>query len=310
MKKWSFLVRVSLIALITVTGSYAQNNTTNNSNKGFYFRVGGGYITQTGKTEFNNADPNGITGIQQSTDISTDGSTIHVKALNGTMGAGYKFNVTGGYMFNKYLGAELGLNYFNGDKTRIGRYSSPVLMSDEQAYIRGLDIMPALYLTPGFKKVNPYARIGAIMTGAGKLYIETNAKQINGGGAGTDIVVNAKSEVKSDFSVGFAGAAGVTVPLNDKIDLFGEVEFKNFSIKSKSAKIVEYSTQAVTNGQAVPVPGQQLEDLPVSQKEFIFSDNYTLSATSPAATNEPRTIPTQYVNTSGAGINIGIRFTI
>ncbi|MCB0472847.1 MAG: outer membrane beta-barrel protein [Flavobacteriaceae bacterium] len=231
MKKWSFLVRVSLIALITVTGSYAQNNTTNNSNnsnKGFYFRVGGGYITQTGKTEFNNADPNGITGIQQSTDISTDGSTIHVKALNGTMGAGYKFNVTGGYMFNKYLGAELGLNYFNGDKTRIGRFSSPVLMSDEQAYIRGLDIMPALYLTPGFKKVNPYARIGAIMTGAGKLYIETNAKQINGGGAGTDIVVNAKSEVKSDFSVGFAGAAGVTVPLNDKIDLFGEVEFKNF----------------------------------------------------------------------------------
>ncbi|MCB0472846.1 MAG: hypothetical protein KDC56_07285 [Flavobacteriaceae bacterium] len=60
----------------------------------------------------------------------------------------------------------------------------------------------------------------------------------------------------------------------------------------------------------MPAPGQQLEDLPVSQKEFIFSDNYTLSATSPAATNEPRTIPTQYVNTSGAGINIGIRFTI
>jgi outer membrane protein W len=294
-------IRVALFILISTSiNVYSQE---------FYVSAGGGFIGQTGKTEFNNADPNGITGIQQSTDISTDGTTLNVKSLNGTLGAGYKFNITGGYMFNPYLGAELGVNYFIGDKTRIGRFESPILISDEMSYIKGVDLMPAIYITPAFKKVNPYARIGTIMTAAGKLKIETSAKQINGGGAGTDILVNAKSEVKSKFSVGFAGAAGVTYPLNNKISLFGEVEFKNFSVKSKSAEIIEYTTTAVTNGQSQLVPGQQLADLPVSEKKFIFTDNYQQSLTTPASENEPRKIPTQYVNTSGTGINIGIKYS-
>ncbi|WP_166964195.1 outer membrane beta-barrel protein [Yeosuana marina] len=278
---------------------------------GFYLRAGGGIIAQSGKTEFNNADPNGITMIQQSTDISTDGSTVKVKSLNGTLGAGYKFNITGGYMFNPYLGAELGINYFNGSKETIGKFTSPQLVSEEIAYIRGgVDLMPAIYITPAFKKVNPYARIGVIMTASGTLNIETNVKQIDGGGSGTDILVNAKSEVKSKFSTGFAGAFGVTYPINNKLSLFGEVEFKNFSVKSKSASIKEYVTKAVTGNQSQLVPGQQLADLPTSEKEFLFTDNYTQSATTPVPQNEPRKIPTQFVNISGAGINIGIKYNL
>jgi len=286
----------------------AQDNDVQHS-KGFYLRAGGGFIAQSGKTEFNNADPNGITMIQQSTEISTDGSTIHVKALNGTLGGGFKFNVTGGYMFNNYIGAELGVNYFYGSKETIGKFTSPQLISEEKAYIRGVDLMPAVYLTPNFKKLNPYARIGLVMTGAGKLTIDTNVTQIDGGGQGTDIVVNAKTEVKSKFSTGFGAAAGLTYPIGDKLSLFGEFEFRNFSIKSKSASIKEYETRAVTGGQSQLVPGQQLTDLPVSEKEFIFTDDYNLSATSPVPENEPRKIPTQFINTSGAGINIGVKYS-
>ncbi len=276
---------------------------------GFYLRAGGGFIAQTGKTEYNNADPNGITMIQQSTEISTNGSTISVKSLNGTLGGGFKFNFTGGYMFNPYVGAELGINYFNGSKETIGKFSSPQLISEEIAYIRGVDLMPALYLTPAFKKLNPYARVGLVMTGAGKLNIDTNVRQVDGGGAGTDIVVNAKSEVKSKFSTGFGAATGITYPIGEKLSLFGEVEFRNFSIKSKSAKIVKYETRALTGNQSQLVPNNQLEDLPVSEKEFVFTDNYSQSLTSAEPTNQPRKIPTQYVNTSGTGINIGLRYS-
>src|SRR5680860_173334 len=154
----------------------------------FYVRAGGGYSGESGKTEFNSADPNGITQIQQSTDIkvSADGATANVRALNGTLGSGFKFNVTGGYMFNPHIGAELGINYFSGDKKNIGSFSSPQIVSSERAYIRGVDLVPALYLTPAFSKLNPYARIGIILTAGGKLDIETNVRQINGGGAGTD----------------------------------------------------------------------------------------------------------------------------
>lgn len=297
MKKASFLI-CTLFMAVAGTKSNAQE---------FYIRGGVGYVGESGKTEFNNADPNGLTMIQQSTDITInpDGSA-RVESLSGTLGGGFKANITGGYMFNNYVGAEIGFNYFSGYDKTIGKFSSPALQSEEVAYLQGLDVVPAIYLTPAFAKLNPYARIGAIIPAAGKLHIETTVNQIDGGGEETDIHVDAESEVESKFSIGFVGALGVTYPIGPKMQVFGELEFKNLSIKSKSAEITQYRTTAVTDGNAVLVPGQQLADLPVNEKKFIFSDTYTEGAPDP---DSPRRIPTQYVNASGVGINVGIRYS-
>lgn len=280
---------------------------TNLSAQEFYIRGGGGYSLESGGTEFNNADPNGLTMIQQSTDITVnpDGSA-RVKSLNGTLGSGFKGNVTFGYMFNPYIGAELGFNYFSGDEKTIGKLNSPLMQSEAKAYLEGLDIMPAIYLTPAFSKLNPYARIGLLIPAAGKLHIDSQAYAPNGGGEGVDVGVRARTEVESRFSVGFAGALGVTYPIGPKLHIFGEVEFKNLSIKSKSAEIKEYETTAYTPSGNVLVPGQQLADLPTNETHFEFEDEYTEGA--PNA-NEPRKIPTQYVNASGIGFNIGVRYS-
>jgi len=298
MKKTSLLVCTLIMALAASTKSNAQE---------FYVRGGVGISTQSGKTEFNNADPNGLTNIQQSTDITVgaDG-TARVKALNGTLGGGFKGTITAGYMFNQYIGAELGFNYFSGYDKTIGKLTTPAFRSEEVAYLEGLDIVPAIYITPGFSKLNPYARIGAIMPAAGKLNIETSVVQVNGAGPGADIHVDALSEVKSKFSIGFIGALGVTYPISPKMQVFGEVEFKNLSIKSKSAEIKEYSTTAVAGGQSTLIEGQQLADLPMNETHFEFSDEYTQGAPDE---NAPRKIPTQYVNAGGVGINVGIRYS-
>ncbi|MEO8774132.1 MAG: outer membrane beta-barrel protein [Gelidibacter sp.] len=309
------MIPKALIVCILTFTSYltqAQDNTTNNDFQKFYFRVSAGYSFESGKTEFNNADPNELTGIQQSTDVtvSPDGSSVNVKSLTGTAGAGLKVNLTAGYMFNPYIGAELGLSYFHGDKIMIGRLSSPVVNSEANTYLRGIDVAPGIFLTPNFKTLNPYARLGIIVPVAGKLTIETMARQTNGGGPGTDVMVEAKSEVTARFSVGYFGALGLNYPITDNLSIFGEVEIKNLSIKSKSAEITEYSTTAITNGQAQLVPGKQLADLPVYEKKFNFSDDYNQSTTTPPNQNAARTIPTQFVNASGIGINVGVRFTL
>ena len=238
--------------------------------------------------------------------VNPDGST-RVKSLSGTLGGGFKGNVTFGYMFNPYIGAELGFNYFDGDKRTIGKLNSPDLQSQATAYLRGLDVMPAVYLTPAFPKLNPYARIGLLIPAAGKLHIESIANASDAAGPGTDIHVEAETEVESRFSVGFAGALGVTYPIGKKLHVFGEVEFKNLSIKSKSAEIQKYETLAINRatGASVLVPGQQLDDLPRNEKEFQFEDSYTESDDP----NAPRKIPTQYVNVGGIGINVGIRYS-
>ncbi|WP_027127490.1 outer membrane beta-barrel protein [Gelidibacter mesophilus] len=308
------LRKALIVCIVTGTGYFtqAQENITVDDSQKFYFRVSAGYSFESGKTEFNNADPNELTGIKQSTDVTVnaDGSSVNVKSLNGTVGAGVKANVTAGYMFNPYIGAELGVSYFHGDKTLIGRLRSPQVASEENTYLRGFDVAPGIFLTPNFKTVNPYARIGLIVPIAGHLTIETIARQTNAGGPGTDIMVEAKSEVKAKFSVGYFGAIGLNYPISDNLSIFGEVEIKNLSIKSKSAEIVEYSTTAITNGQSQLVPGQQLADLPVYEKQFEFSDDYNQSTTTPPNQNAPREIPTQFVNASGTGINVGVRFTL
>lgn len=299
MRKSNILCFTLLIALAISTKINAQE---------FYVRGGLGLVTESGKTEFNNADPNGLTGITQSTDITVgaDGTT-RVKSLSGTLGGGFKGNVTLGYMFNPYIGAEIGLNYFDGDKRTIGKLTSPEMQSQSVAYLRGLDVMPALYLTPAFTKLNPYARIGLLIPTAGKLHIETVANASDAAGPGTDVHVEAETEVESKFSVGFAGALGVTYPIGKKLHVFGEIEFKNLSIKSKSAEIKKYETLAINraSGVSFPVPGQQLADLPRNEKEFQFEDSYTENDDP----NAPRKIPTQYVNVGGIGINLGIRYS-
>lgn len=286
------------MALVASTKSSAQE---------FYIRGGAGYSLESGGTEFNNADPNGLTMIQQSTDITVnpDGSA-RVKSLNGTLGSGFKGNVTFGYMFNPYIGAELGFNYFTGEEKTIGKLTSPLMRSEAKAYLEGLDVMPAIYLTPAFSKLNPYARIGLLIPAAGKLHIDSQAYAPDGGGEGVDVGVRARTEVESRFSVGFAGALGVTYPIGPKLHVFGEVEFKNLSIKSKSAEIKEYETTAYTPAGSALVPGQQLADLPKNETHFQFEDEYTEGPEDP---DSPRKIPTQYVNASGIGFNIGIRYS-
>lgn len=294
-------IRIFLFTFVAITAS------TKTIAQEFYVRGGGGYSMESGKTEFNNADPNGLTMIQQSTDITVnaDGSQ-RIKALNGTLGSGFKANLTFGYMFNPYIGAELGFNYFTGDEKTIGKLTSPLMQSEAKAHLQGLDLMPALYLTPAFAKLNPYARIGVLIPTVGKLYIDSDAYAPDAGGPDVDVNVIARTEVTAKFSLGYAGALGVTYPIGPKLHIFGEVEFKNLSIKSKSAEIKEYSTTAITPAGNMLVPGQQLADLPKSETHFEFSDDYTQGPTDP---DSARKIPTQFVNASGIGFNFGVRYS-
>jgi len=298
--KWRKVVpRTALLftalVLFTISAAQAQK---------FYLRAGGGYSIQSGKTEFNNADPNGITGITQSTDITSNGNTTTIKSLNGTVGEGFKFTLAPGYMFNPYIGAEIGINYFHGNEVLIGRLSTPSRHAEENTYLRGVDLTPAIVITPGFAKLNPYARVGSIFPAAGHLTINTDITQY-ATGSSPQIDVNAETEVKAKFTVGFIGALGVLYPVSDKVSIFGEVEFKNFSIQSKNAEIKKYSTTATSENQSSLVPGQQLGDLPVNQKKFTFNETYTPSND----TNQPKQVPQQYVNASGLGLNLGIRLS-
>lgn len=66
------IIPKALVVCILASTSYftqAQNDIIVD-NSSFYIRVSTGYSFESGKSEFNNADPNGLTGIMQSTDVT------------------------------------------------------------------------------------------------------------------------------------------------------------------------------------------------------------------------------------------------
>ena len=277
--------------------------TTVNAQK-FYLKAVGGYIFPASSAAYNNADPYGLTSIQPSTSISisADGSNATIKSLNGSLGTGYKFGLAGGYHFTKHIAAELAINHFSSNDITIGKYSSPLVNEKEVAYIRGYDISPTIVLSANTNKFEPYLRVGLIFTGPGSLWVKTTADEPNGGGAGTDIAVHANSKVNSKFSVGALGAAGIKINTNKRWSIFGEAEYKAFSITGKSAKITDYSTIASSHGQAHLVTGKQLADLPLYQKSFIFSNTFQQPTNATAVDmTQPPMLPTQKVNLSGVG---------
>ena len=275
----------------------------------FYLRAGGGYKLQAGKTNFMDADPNDFTSISPSLEVSVDNDGLATEEdASGTFGGGLELALTGGYEINNYLAAELGIVYLNGKETVIGSYQDQTSIEESTAYLEGVLLNPSLVIDPGFSGVNPYVRAGLVLTATGKLFIDTSVDIPNGAGPGTDVKVDARTVIEPSFSVGYAGAIGALFPLNEKISLFGEVEFRNFTLKPDEGEIEEFSTSAVTNGTATPAPGGlQLADLPVSAKRFIFSDSYQRSLTTEPPTDQPSTLPVQYANAGSMGVNFGVK---
>lgn len=300
MKKSITLICLSLL-LISYNGM-AQK---------FYLRAGGGYKLQAGKTNFINADPNGSTNIVPSLDIrvDNDNNVRTTEDVSGTFGGGLELALTGGYEINNYLAAELGIVYLNGKETVIGAYRNESTIEESTAYLEGVLLSPALVIDPGFSGINPYLRAGLVLTAAGNLFVDTSIDQPNGGGPGTDIRVDVRTVIEPSFSIGYAGAIGAMLPINEKISLFGEVEFRNFTLKPDKGEIEELSTMAVTGGNSIAVPGQQLEDRPVSQKSFIFSDSFQEPINPEPSNDGPSTIPVQYANAGSMGVNFGIKMS-
>ncbi|MCX6267296.1 MAG: outer membrane beta-barrel protein, partial [Bacteroidetes bacterium] len=94
-------------------------------------------------------------------------STSHDFVIkSNAMGGGFNVNLAAGYMLSKYVGIELGVNEFIGLSKKT-TYTSTNSSSDytSEGKISGmmLQIVPALVITPGLEKLNPYARLGMIV---------------------------------------------------------------------------------------------------------------------------------------------------
>lgn len=249
----------------------------NTSAQGVYIKAGAGYhfATATGNLGgFNNY-------------TSSSGSSATIEQVNVSFGKGIDFGGTFGYMFNENVGAEFGVSYLLGSKSKAKDiYTGGTTECEYSAKM--LRLNPAIVIAAGGENINPYAKFGLIMGFGDILYTMEDNDQ-------GDIYIG-KWKYNGGLAFGFSAGLGANFSLNDVISLFAEVNMINMSYAPTKGEV----TEATYNGV------DELPNMTTSEKEIEFVDKYTYDYNNPPSDSQPRQELKIKHPFSSIGVNVGI----
>ena len=249
---------------------------TNNSNaQGAYVNLNVGYGACMGSGTME-----GLSNYSSGQNSST------VEQIYFSLGKGLNFGGTFGYMFNEHVGAELGLSYLLGGKTKAkSEYTDGT--TDYILSSKMFRFIPSIVVAAGTEGVNPYAKFGLVIgTGA----VTMDYEDIDDG----DIEVR-KMKLNGGVAFGINAAIGAIFELSESISLFGELNAINMSYAPKKGEI----TEATYNGTDV------LPDMTTSDKEVEFVDEVTYNYNSPPPDSQPSKELKYKLPFGSFGINFG-----
>lgn len=206
-----------------------------------------------------------------------------------SFGKGLDLGASFGYMFNKNIGAELGLSYLIGSKTTITDKSTNGTTEDNYS-AKMFRINPSLIIAAGFDKINPYAKLGLIV-GSGSLMIETNDISTNGD---KDL---SETKFNGGFAIGLNAGVGVLYSLSEKMSLFGEINMVSLSYAPTKSEM----TKGTFNGV------DYLSQLDVRDKQTEYTDSYTRNNSTPIDVTKPSQDTKQNMPFGSVGLKIGLR---
>lgn len=250
--------------------------------KGFYVGFNAGYAGNVGGTT-NLAEFAELYNYQE-----TGGGNGNIEISKVGLGKGVNVGVLAGYMFNKNIGAELGINYLMGSNTSFSQnYLNGTNITNE---IKGkmLQFKPTLVLTAGYSKINPYAKFGLTL---GSASAESKYSETQGGDN-----FNMTREIEGGMSLGFHSGLGLNYALTSKLSLFGEVLYTGITFRPETATV----TEATENGVNV-LPFMDVND---TQTEFV-DEFYTGTPNNSNTPNKEAAIDIPFNN---LGFNVGIKY--
>jgi hypothetical protein len=272
MKGQSFIFTL-FICLFAITAMNAQEEKAE-KNGGLFVRANVGYGFQAG-------------GNVQGVDATRD----YNKNIYGSTASGMNVGFGVGYMFNKYIGIELGGYYTFGtakfsevesEALSLGLQAAGTELNVLNAYIfeeythtsKQFRITPSIIIKGGSGKFVPYAKFGMLIPVAGKTSTDVVGKLssdviptsisipilgditlpgFDAGGVSLQGSVDAEAESFGQFSLGFEGTLGAEMKINDMISVFGEVNFSTLHIKSKETKVLKYDGVYSLNGSPLSI---------------------------------------------------------
>ena len=217
------------------------------------------------------------------------------------LGDGFNANLAFGFMLSNYVGIELGVNEFIGLGNKIHSSSTNSgydYSSDSKLSGMMLQIIPAIVITPGLEKVNPYARLGMSVGILSSVVIKGNSTST--GGESLIATSNFEDNVKlyGGIALGFTAAGGIDFNLSEKLAFFGEFVFNGITYAPAKGKHTKYTVDGV----------DKLATMTTRDKEWTFEKKYDAAEVIPEGS--PAKQPKMSVNFSNVELNIGIKFKL
>jgi len=317
----------SVILLAAVSGVFAQE-------KGFYIKPTGGYFIKVTPVEFPSI--NGQLARDKTTTITGTGAnastTTSETTLTGSFGQGFKAGLIGGYQFNRIVGLELGVNYFNSEeqdmmKQTVINNGMTLLNVHAIGKVKAFDLAPALvFRIPTAGKFQPYSKIGVIVPFSGYLQINTSVNDQTGqvaasqgivspAGTRTNLVLEREERINPKATIGFQSALGFDYKAGNRISLFAELEYHNISVGGKDKELKKYDGTAtvVVNATNTAVGSRQLTLEEQSAGDRNVNHHKTINSSMNVKGNpgydsdKPSDDLRSYINIGGLGLNAGIK---
>jgi len=227
-------------------------------------------------------------------------NSTSIEHVNLSLGKGVNIGGTFGYMFYNNMGAELGLSYLIGSKTKatsINAYdttSNYYTKGDIDISSKMLLINPSFIIKSKFLNIKPYAKFGAII-GIGQFTTSESKYYNEVYNSSTKYLTTTK--FNGGFAFGLTASLGASYSIKESLSAFGELTYTNLAYAPTKSEITTYSRNDI----------DKLNTLNISQKNTEYVNKIT-------NTNTSGTTPTQKLKESytygSIGLNIGLRYYI
>lgn len=249
----------------------------------FYVKAGGGYGLPIAQQ---------VLGEKQLEGSSGNTSYDKKEEVRGSYGAGATFGVGAGYMFSKYLGVDLNINYLLGKSYTTGyfyKYDFGRQENSTKTTSKVIFLNPSFIISGGDGTKLPYARLGVVM--AAPKMEESEYDYYDGDGVYT---ATRKYDIKGGLSMGFSGAAGMSWVLKNSIKLYTELNFVSMTYFPEERVMTSSNSNGVSN----------IDQFTESQKRIKYVK--TLDLSKPNDENKPTEVLRESKPYSSLSLQVGI----
>jgi hypothetical protein len=161
-----------------------------------------------------------------------------------------------------------------------------------------LQIVPAIVITPGLEKLNPYARFGMIVGIMPSITENFSSTVTNMPSFKETTLSEAKSKLSGGLPLGFTAAAGASLSLGEKLDFFAELVFNGITYAPSKGELKEWTIDGA----------DQLPSATTKEKEWTFEKEFDADAEIPDGS--PDKVAKVSYNFSNVALNIGIKLKL